>query len=86
MKSSIFKILNIFKYSETVIRKKLEKSGKKEVSNQTRSLKKKVVNLSNIADAERSLQAPIGFGSKGNIYTFENYFRRMGEGGTESRL
>lgn len=47
-----------------------------------RSLKKKVVNLSNIADAERSLEAPIGFGSKGHIYTFQNHFRRMGGEGS----
>lgn len=33
-----------------------------------RNLKKKVVNLSNIADTARSLEAPIGFGSKGDIY------------------
>lgn len=36
-----------------------------------RSLKKKVVNLSNNADAERYLELPTGFGSKGHIYTFE---------------
>lgn len=51
-----------------------------------RSLKKKVVNLSNIAHAEKSLEAPIGFGSKGHIYTFQNHFRRMGGEGSKIQI
>lgn len=37
-----------------------------------------VVNLSNVTDTERSLEASSGLGSRDDIHTFENHFWIMG--------
>lgn len=64
-----------------------EKSGKKTATkSKEKHLKKGVVNLSNVTDVERWLEAPSGFGSKGGVHTFENHFRRRGGKEAESKL
>lgn len=56
------------------------------VTKSKKILKKGAANLSNVTDGERFLEESIGFGSKGDIHTFENHFRRVGRKETESRL
>lgn len=64
-----------------------EKPGKKTVTkSKGKHLKKGVVNLSNVTDVGRLSEAHIGFGSKGDVHTFENHFRSMGGKEAESKL
>lgn len=51
-----------------------------------KSLKEGAANLSNAKNGERLLEASIGFGSKHDIHTFGNHFRRVGGKEAESRL
>lgn len=44
------------------------------------------VNLPNVTDSERPLEASTGLGSRDDIHTFENHFWIMGGKGAESRL